>query len=293
MFSIKTESLRLELEVVPVESLFIHERILPGVAKQLTLEFKNLANLENPIIVDRNDIVLDGNHRTYAFRELAFKYIPVCRIDYLHGDTQLRYWFRLLGNIKDRDLIREVVEELGGSLQEVTDRESMERMLEEDCYRCGVQQASVFSTITFSTNMVNDAVGAYDMLEKIQDRLTARGIALEYVPCQHVNDDEFCEALRDQEIIIWTPQITKEMVVEAARQKRLFAPKTTRHLIPARPLNVNIPTHWFRGNITLEEINRRFASFLEGKGMRRLSPGQVIEGRFYEEELFVFFDKRK
>jgi len=63
-------------------------------------------------------------------------------------------------------------------------------------------------------------------------------------------------------------------------------------LIPARPLNVNIPTPWFKENITLEEINRRFARFLQAKGMRRLSPGQVIDGRFYEEELFVFFDKR-
>ena len=292
MFSIDTENLRLELEVVPVKSLFIHERILPDIAKQLILEFKNLANLENPVIVDRNGIVLDGNHRTYVFKKLDFKYIPVCRIDYFHRDMQLRYWFRLLGKIKERDLIGEVVEELGGSLQEVADRESMERMLEEDCYRCGVQQASFFATITFDEDVITDAVSAYDMLEKIQDRITKRGVVLEYIPCQQVYDNQFCEALKDQEIVIWTPHITKEMVVEAARQKRVFAPKSTRHLIPARPLNVNIPTPWFKENITLEEINRRFARFLQAKGMRRLSPGQVIDGRFYEEELFVFFDKR-
>jgi hypothetical protein len=183
------------------------------------------------------------------------------------------------------------VEEMGGSLQEVADRESMERMLEEDCYRCGLQQANFFATITFSEDRVDDAVGAYDLLEKLQNRLTKRGVDLEYVPCQHVRDDEFCETLKDHEIVIWTPQITKEMVVEAARQKRVFAPKSTRHLIPARPLNVNIPTHWFQEDVPLKEINRKFATFLEGKGMRRLSPGQVIDGRFYEEELFVFFDK--
>ena len=57
-------------------------------------------------------------------------------------------------------------------------------------------------------------------------------------------------------------------------------------------IGVNIPITWFKENITLEEINRRFTRFLQGKGMRRLAPGQVIEGRFYEEELFVFFDKR-
>ena len=195
------------------------------------------------------------------------------------------------GIIKEMDLIGEVVEELGGSLQEVTDRESMEKMLEEDCYRCGVQQANFFATITFSEDVITDAVSAYDMLEKIQNRITKRGVELEYIPCQHVYDDEFCEALRDYEIVIWTPQITKEMVVEA--QPRVEKGQMlARHLIPARPLNVNIPTHWFKENITLEEINRRFTSFLQGKGMSRLSPGQVIDGRFYEEELFIFFDKR-
>jgi len=292
MFSIKTENLKLELEVVPVETLFIHERILPGIAEQLVLEFKNLANLENPIIVDRSGIVLDGSHRTYVFKALDFKYIPVCRIDYFHRDTELRYWFRLLGDIKDRDWIREVVEKLGGTLQEVTDRESLEKMLEEDCYRCGVQQGSFFAVITFSEHVVNDAVSAYDMLEKIQDRLTKKGMVLEYIPCQYVYDDEFCQALKDHEIVLWTPQITKEMVVEAARKEKVFAPKSTRHLIPARPLNVNVPTHWFKEDIPLEEINERFTRFLEGKEMRRLSPGQVIDGRYYEEELFVFFDKR-
>ena len=292
MFSRDTEKLRLELEVVPVDSLFIHERILPAIAKQLILEFKNVAHLENPVIVDKNGIVLDGNHRTYVFKELNFKYIPVCRIDYFHGETQLRYWFRLLGNLKERDLIREVVEELGGSLQELSDRESMEKMLEEDCYRCGVQQANFFATITFSGDMMTDAVSAYDMLEKIQNGLMKKGVKIEYIPCQHTDDEEFCEALKDHEMVIWTPQITKEMVVEAARQERVFAPKSTRHLIPARPLNVNIPTHWFKENMTLEEINMRFTRFLHGKGMRRLSPGQVIDGRFYEEELFIFFDKK-
>jgi len=291
MFSIETKNLRLKLEVVPVESLFIHEKILPAIAEKLILEFKNLVDLENPIIVDKNGIVLDGNHRTYVFRLLDFKYIPVCRIDYFHKETQLRYWFRLLGNVGDRDLIREVVEELGGHLHEVTDRESLKQVLEKNCYYCGIQHGELFASITFSEDMVNDAVSAYDMLEKIQDRLTQRGMELDYIPCQHAYNEEYCEALKDQQVILWTPQITKEMVVEAAKEQRVFAPKSTRHLIPARPLNVNIPTHWFKENITLEEINRRFTDFLEGKGLKRLSPGQVIGGRFYEEELFVFFDK--
>ncbi|MEJ2724692.1 MAG: hypothetical protein P8175_08610, partial [Deltaproteobacteria bacterium] len=206
---------------------------------------------------------------------------------------QLRYWFRLLSTIRDVTLIKRVVEELGGLIQEEADRVTLQRRLEENCYCCGIQHADFFASVHFSEDKVHDAVSAYDMLEKIQDRLSEMGLEFDYIPCQHVHREEFCELLKDHEIVIWTPQISKEMVVEAAKQEKVFAPKSTRHLIPARPLNVNVPTRWLREKISLEEINNRFCRFLEGKEIKRLSPGQVIDGRFYEEELFVFYDKNR
>lgn len=292
MFCIETENVRLELKVVPVASLFLHERILSRVADRLILEFKNWANLENPIIVDENNIVLDGNHRVYVFKKLNLKYIPVCKIDYFHKSAKLRYWFRVIGKVESMALLKRVIEDLQGDFHEVSDRETLKRTLEERCFCCGLQQGNLFAYVQFKEDLVYDAVSAYDMVERIQEELGRRGMDLNYVPCQHVQDSDFCEGLKDQEVIIWTPQITKEMVVEAARKQKVFAPKTTRHLIPARPLYVNVPTLWFKQDLSLEEINRRFTEFLQGKEVRRLGPGQVVNGRYYEEELFVFLDKQ-
>jgi hypothetical protein len=195
--------------------------------------------------------------------------------------------------MRDVAEVKEVVKELGGWIQEAPDRESLERMLEENCYCCGIQHSHFFALVHFSEDKVYDAVSAYDILEEIQDRLAGRDLKLDYIPCQHARKEEFCELLEGHEIIIWTPQISKEMVVDAAKEEKVFAPKSTRHLIPARPLNVNIPTLWLREKASLEEINKRFCQFLEGKEIKRLSPGQVINGRFYEEELFVFYDKNR
>ncbi|UCF84994.1 MAG: hypothetical protein JSV50_05010, partial [Desulfobacteraceae bacterium] len=61
--------MRLELEVVRLESLLQHEETLPQVANKLILEFRNWVNLQNPIIVDKNHIILDGNHRAFAFKK--------------------------------------------------------------------------------------------------------------------------------------------------------------------------------------------------------------------------------
>jgi hypothetical protein len=290
MFCIETESLRLRLEVAPVGCLLEHEKTLPHQAEKLILEFRNWTKLQNPIIVDENNIVLDGNHRTYVFKKLNFKYIPVCKIDYFHEATRLRYWFRLLGRIESVDLIKEIVEEMKGTFRKVTDKETLKAILECNALSCGIQKAQYFALIEFQEEMVNDAVSAYDLVERIQEKLLERGIELEYIPCQFAHERDFCDELSDDDLIIWTPQITKDMVIDAAKQKRPFAPKTTRHLIPARPLNVNVPTRWFKEDISLEEINKKFFDFLDKKELKRFGPGQVIDGRYYEEELFVFFD---
>jgi hypothetical protein len=292
MYTIQSESLRLELEILPVASLFAHERLLAAVADRLSLEFRSAAYLENPVIVDRNDIVLDGNHRVHVFKRLQFKHIAVCRIDYMHKEARLRYWFRLLANVKSIDRLKKISEEFRGRFEYVRDKAALESIMAENFACCGIQHGEVFGVLVFDHEVAEDAVSAYDLLENLQARLGEEGIVVEYIPCQYAHKREFCRCLTDEHVILWTPQITKEMVVQAAKEERLFAPKTTRHLIPARPLNINIPTAWLKEDVALEDVNERFMEHLKAKGLRRLAPGQVISGRYYEEELFVFYDRK-
>lgn len=293
MFCIETKYLTLYLEVAPLHSLIQHEEILPKLGNQLILEFKNWANLQNPIIVGNNNIVLDGHHRVYAFKELDFKHIPVCRIDYHHETAQLRYWFRLLTRVESPALLEEIVEGMGGEIQAVEDMASLQGALEENRLCFGIQHGDFFAIIIFREGTVRDAAGAYRMLEKIQIKLKQKGLDVRYVPCQSVRDKAFCAALDLQDILVWTPQITKEMVLEAVEKGKVFPPKTTRHLIPARPINVNVPIYWFKEDVPLQEINARFEKFLREKRIRRFGPGQIVDGRYYGEELFVFYDERK
>jgi hypothetical protein len=221
------------------------------------------------------------------------KYILVCRIDYFHETANLRYWFRVLGNVKSMDTIKEIVGEMGGRIQDIDDRATLINALECDRLCCGIQRGDRFAAVSFEREVVHDAVTAYDVLEEIQDRLLQESVNLKYIPCQYAHENSFCDEMEDDEVMVWTPQITKEMVVEAAKNEKVFAPKATRHLIPARPLNANIPLTWFREDVSLREINHRVSQYLEGKKIKRFGPGQVIDGRYYEEELFVFFDKKE
>jgi len=291
MFCLESENFQLELQVVPVDSLLQHEETISGPVRKLTLALKNQAHLHNPIIIDENNIVLDGNHRALVFKRLEYKHIAVCRINYFHEKTKLRYWFRRLANPPRLNLIKSAVVELKGNWQEVEDKDSLQRALEKDRLCCGIQKGDFFASVRFHNDVANDAVSVYGILNQIQEKLVGEGSTLEYIPCNSVHKADFCAGLDQTEVVFWTPRISKEMVTDAARQQKLFAPKTTRHLIPARPLNINVPTKWFREDISLEEINDRFAAHLQHKKIQRLGPGQIVSGRYYEEELFVFFDK--
>jgi len=243
MCCINTRSLELKLEVVPVESLLQHEATLPHIVDKLVLEFTNLAKLQNPIIIDENNILLDGNHRAFVFKKLHFKYISVCKINYFNKNVKLRYWYRLLKNIKNVDLLKKIIEDMNGSVTQVTDKKALTKVLENNSLNCGIQQGDYYASISFNKDIVNDAVSAYDFLEEIQNKLIKEGIKLKYIPDQYVHERKFYDELKDDKVVIWTPQITKEMVVDAVKKGKIFAPRATRHLIPSRPINVNVPSY--------------------------------------------------
>jgi hypothetical protein len=293
MYCIKTNKLTLGLEVVPVKTLLQHEQIIPHKAARLTFEFKNLAHLQNPVIVDENLVVLDGNHRTHVFNALNFRYIPVCKIDYLNDNTKLRRWFRLLGHIPNIDIIINTFESSGCRLHPVPDKSSLMEALEANTDACGVQRSDGCIFIEFPERVSQDAVATFDLLQQIQQQLISMEISLDYIPCNAVHTEPFCQKLNANQAVVWTPILTKKIVIASAKKKKIFAPKTTRHVIPARPLNVNVPGYWLNENIPLKEINQRFETFLRAKQVRRFGPGQIIDGRYYEEELFVFFSSRR
>ncbi len=293
MYCIKTDKLKLRLEIVSVDSLLLHEEIIQRGVEKLLIEFKGWANLRDPIIVDENNIVLDGNHRAHVFRKLQFKFIPVCKIDYFNESAKLRYWFRRLSRVDNVETLKEIVASLDGRCHRVPDRNALRETMKDGNLCCGLQFNDYFARVDFPKETAPDAIGAYTLLRKIQDDAARRDMTLSYIPCQEALNDEFREKLKGDEAVVWTPRITKEMVVEAAKQKKVFIPKTTRHLIPARPLNINTPSYWLKEDVSLEEMDRRFTDYLKSKLVKRFGAGQVINGRFYEEELHVFFGENE
>jgi hypothetical protein len=90
-------------------------------------------------------------------------------------------------------------------------------------------------------------------------------------------------------VVLIVPALTKDEVIESALNHKLFIQKTTRHLVPARPLFVNVPLSWLEYS-DLNSANQKFAAYLKKKHIVEQDSGTVINGRRYEERAYIFTD---
>ncbi len=89
--------------------------------------------------------------------------------------------------------------------------------------------------------------------------------------------------------VICLPIFTKQQIREFGLQNRLLPHKVTRHVIPSRPMRIDVPLELLkRPRVPLEEANREFGEMLAARHVERKVPGSIVDGRQYQEELLVF-----
>ncbi len=278
-FVINHPHCRFEIVLAELSALHIHEEIIPHKMRELVEKIPREGVWIHPIIVDEKSmVVLDGMHRVAAAKEIGFRYIPVCLVDYFNPHIKLCGWYRMFDVLTEAET-REAITEAGlrlvaKSYEEahamVEGRRAVTALFSKDWCLAALGEAP-------------DIKARYDAvkrIEKILQRGHQMGYSTDKEARSRVESGEFSAGLM-------TPTATKREVVENALAGRVFAQKTTRHVIPARPMNVNIPITWLRGDEGIEEVNMRLREHLAAKTVEKLPPGQIIDRR-YDEELYVF-----
>jgi len=80
-------------ELVETERLKVHEKVVPGQVRRLTRELRSTGVVSDPILVDRESLViLNGHHRYAALRALGAKRIPTWMVDYDDPSVRLGRW---------------------------------------------------------------------------------------------------------------------------------------------------------------------------------------------------------
>jgi hypothetical protein len=278
-FTIRHGSLILEVGLVNLQSLKLHEETLNAPLRSLVEDIKRSGVVKHPVIVDRDSLtVLDGMHRVQALRRINCVRALTCNVDYQSRDVALKFWYRTLNDV-DVTLALKLLEEMRLPLQR--GKLDAKVLSSPDLVLALITRDDMY----FSIKRGRKVEDAFDIVKILERRIQARG-TLSY----YIEDEALKKALRGEvEAALAIPKLSKKDIVELAGKGYLLPPKTTRHVIPARPMGVNVPLSLLMDRrMETEEANAVLVEQLMKRQIVRMGPGATYENRFYEEELYVF-----
>lgn len=277
-----TPELELRLRLEELSKVRIHEEIIPELLEELASEIKSDGVAKHPVIIDSNTfVVLDGMHRVAALERLGCKYLPVCLVDYQSSGVKVGCWHRTVEGHVSVDELLAVIRALGIALEEFQ-LERAVRMLDAREAPVVVRTGEKCYLAKGASEGIRES---YALIKRIERALVEKGLGVNY----ETEGDAAREVQSGKAIAaLLTPRVTKEEVIEGALSGRVFAHKTTRHVLAARPMCMDVPLGWLKGERSLEEVNHMLIEHLSKRKVKRLLKGALFEGRRYEEELWVF-----
>ena len=280
-FSINHEGLILDIALVEIDRLLIHEETIPYRLNKLKKSIQCDGVQSSPVLVDRNTfVVLDGMHRIAALRELGCRFTCVCLLDYFDPSITVQRWCRIIPAPFNVGNAEKLLYELDLKLEPYKLVEGSET----DGSLLLIFKDNTYRIITNREDLVSTVKKSYMLERKLEDW----GYKIHH--CTELEAEKQLTS-GSYEATIYLPKVDKEHVVKVAKEKRIFSPKATRHRLPARPVTVNVPLNLLKDtSISIEGANRKLADHLSNKNLTSYYPGVEWMGRTYDEVLYVFSD---
>jgi len=202
-------------------------------------------------------------------------------VDYRNPAIRVLSWYRTVRGSLDPDQVVLQIKKVGYTVEK-TENSSV-----KDVGHSPMAAALQLREQTFLIkSSFKDLQEAFAIISRIESRLKAAGLTVRYE-----TESDALDGLEKGwvDAVICTPKISKEEIIQYALKNQALAWKATRHVIPARPLNVNVPLALLtRDEKSLAQLNKELKYALTGRQLTRLPPGSVVDGRRYDEELYVF-----
>jgi len=293
-YSIQTKAgFKLDIALVETDSLLLHEETIPEMLEDLVQRIEEDGVLMAPVVVDKETtVVLDGMHRVEALRILGCRFTCACLVDYKSPEIKVMRWCRTFSKHGRASMtiskpfdIQEVVK-----VAEELDLRLAPRAIDREIdlarpYSMMLLGDSCYDVLTSSP----DLLSAFDAVRELELRLRDMGFEVGYRTAQEAKE---MLKLKSVVAVLFPPKIEKEHVIETAKKGRVFTFKATRHIVPARPVGVDVPLSLLRDlSLSVEEANERLSALLSQKRLRHLPQRGIWRGRRYDEDLYLFEDQ--
>jgi hypothetical protein len=275
------------LKIVPLEKCLTHEGIVSKWVDRIAFNIMDHGIVKNPVIAAEEKgkyVIIDGMHRLAAFKNLELRDILICEIDYYSDKINLEGWdaftFRPLGA---KDLLEHLFSKKDGYVvEECADpKKARDELMARKHLLVAGDKGGKFYTLNKPTtdkeHMLDELIHVTEIVDAEIDH---RNLRVLYV-ANSLSDEQFKTS--DAKSMIIRPHFRKEEVIERTLSRKLFPRKSTRHIIPDRPLRVDLDLSLLRANIDLETKNRLLDEHLKWC----FESDRV---RFYPESVYVFAD---
>jgi len=271
------DGFRVNLTLMPLKSVRIHEEVISPYLSGLAESIRQSGVQLDPIIVDmKTGVALDGMHRIESMKKLECKRIMVAGVDYSDPRITLKRWLR---SVK---LPTSLFDDLRYNLRLTRARDMEDAMSQVDSGSSPI--AVVGKEGSFITSERAQGLEYFKLVRRF-DAL------LDGISSTPILDISLKEYIDGGYRVLYVPTPKKEDVIFSGMNGTLFPPKSTRHLIPLRPVNIKCPLELLKGKASDQEAEERFFELLRTKSRSELPPGSKYAGRVYEERLTVFNDR--
>ncbi len=275
-----------QIKIIPLKRVLIHENTVDKWANAIARYMEEMGVMKNPVVVHRHEdhyVVLDGMHRVAALNKINSRDILVYEVDYFREDIKLGGWDGIAtGKYKGKHIITRVFQKTKFYVKKIKRKESAKELVRTRKALLGIKtnrgaQYCVFPKNFNSENYIDLSIEVLEYFEKFLDKA---GFKIVYVP-DTTSDDDF--KLLKGKFLIYRPVYRKQEIVERTLKGKIFPRKTTRHIIPGRPLRVDIPLTILKEKIDLKIKNKLLKAHL----LWCFSNNKV---RYYPEPVYVFSD---
>jgi hypothetical protein len=275
-FEINNAKIPILLALKRIQELRPHEETVPAELHGIVNTLKRDPILRHPVIADATTgAVLDGNHRLAALSELGCYTIPTALIDYRNPLVKVDRWFRVITGENLNDFIKRTEDSQSHLVMSIS--EADRSLLSRSSY-AGLGNGEEWFAFRWNGP---DAVEAFQKSFRIEEIARNNHLKIAYTD----NDD--LKQLPENGFMMSTVRVEKNEVIESCINGRLFPPKSTRHLIPSRPLGLAVPINWLK-NKNYAEAESAFVKHVRSKHVNRLAEGSKVGSRRYLEEVFLF-----
>ena len=273
-FRINNSRVPITLSLRPIQSLRPHEEIVSHELGLIVHDLERENVLRHPLVADRSTgVILDGTHRLAALKALDCRLVPCALVEYNNPEILVERWYRI---ITGSDIERFVKQTANNTREVKTDAEAEECLALRECY-ASIEDGKSCQVFPCGKMTPLELIrSAY----KLEQAAKESGLRVKYADAKR-------ESSSSNLLILSTVRLSKPEIVESALAGLVFPPKTTRHIIPSRPLGTSTPLELLRSEQP-GEAQALFVNDLKSKHVKRMPEGSKVGSRRYMEEVFVF-----